>query len=140
MTEPPLILVHTVRVPLPWDVLPLSQNQRLHWRKRNDITQDTIEEAGEAIAAAGIPHVAGCEVVLHHWPATRHRKDADNMAPTLKACIDALVAQGVITDDSWIEVPFSGQHIHTPTKTPPDGVRFVLEVRPCAGDAVVTDG
>ncbi|GAA4680327.1 hypothetical protein [Nocardioides nanhaiensis] len=129
--EPPLVLVHTIWLPLPWTSLPLSLNDRGGWQGRHGPIRTTLNEARAAIRAHDLPRVVGAEVVLHLWPTDRRRRDADNMGATLKVCQDALVAEDVLPDDSWVHVPFSGHRIHAPTKTPPHGARFVLEVRPC---------
>ena len=40
--------------------------------------------------------------------------DADNLAPTYKACQDALVDAGILPGDWWAHVPEARQHIHPP--------------------------
>ena len=127
-------LTARVMVPLPWTRLPLSQNDRGGWQAKHFPMQDAIDVVATVV---GHKHpslrIVGCDVILHMWPTTRHRRDTDNLAPTLKACMDALVAVGTIPDDSWVHVPFSGHRIHEPTKEPPYGAMFVLELRPCDG-------
>ena len=45
-------------------------------------------------------------IVTLHWRIPDRRiRDADGMATTYKACADALVQEGILTDDSWRYVP-----------------------------------
>ncbi|MFT4288154.1 hypothetical protein [Nocardioides sp.] len=117
-------------VPLPWSTPPLSQNDRGGWQGRHDAIADTIHEARWVIRAAKLPRIDRAEVTIHYWIPDNRRRDGDNLAPTLKACLDALVQEHVLTDDSWRHVPYSGHAMHPPTPTPPHGGRLVLEVTP----------
>lgn len=105
-------------VPLPWSKPPLSLNDRgcSPWVKAN-LTRQAIEDARAAIAAANVPALAGAELTLHYRPKDRRRRDADNLAPTLKACQDALVPD-VLPDDSWVHIPAATCRIHPPIGAP----------------------
>ena len=108
-------------VPLPWSRPPLTQNRSNradNYHAKAERVRTAKGEALLAIRAARVPFMAGAEVTLHFRPATRHRRDADGTCATLKVCLDALVAAGVLHDDSWVEVPFSGHRIHTPNGEP----------------------
>lgn len=124
-------LAASVFIPLPWTRQPLSQNDRGSWHGKHRVTQAAIVQAGAAIRAAGVQPITGARVILHLWAKDRRRRDTDNLAPTLKACMDALVDEGILPDDSWVHVPFSGCAIHGPTPDLPHGARYVLELAPC---------
>ncbi|HKO27583.1 MAG TPA: hypothetical protein VJU80_09015 [Solirubrobacteraceae bacterium] len=104
-------------VPLPWQAPPLTLNASL--RVENKYAKaakvaDAKAAAVLAIRAAKVPAMAGAIVTLHYRVPDRRRRDADNLAATLKVCQDALVTAGVLVEDSWITVPASGQRIHPP--------------------------
>lgn len=121
----------THAVALPWDRPPLTQNRSSrstnpHVKAR--LVRETKDQALIAILNAGLPFLPGANVILHYRPATRHRRDADGTCATLKVCLDALVATGVLHDDSFVEVPFSGHEIHTPSA--PAAMWLTLEELP----------
>jgi crossover junction endodeoxyribonuclease RusA len=105
----------TVTIRLPWSRPPLSQNDRDE-RKRGGARKIAAvkEEARLAIRAAKVTPVVGAVVTLHWLIPTRHRRDSDNLGPTLKVCQDALVLEGILPDDSWVHVPRSACEIHPP--------------------------
>lgn len=48
---------------------------------------------------ARIPRLERVSVVAEYQPPDQRRRDADNPAPSVKACIDGIVAAGVLDDD-----------------------------------------
>lgn len=104
-------------ISLPWTRPPLSQNDRNDRRTggARKIAKAN-EEAWAAIVSEGVRPIVGANITLHWRIPTKGRRDADNLAPTLKVCQDALVAAGVLPDDSWVCVPSATCRIH-----PPDG-------------------
>ncbi len=109
-------------IPLPWTKPPLTLNTGL--RAENPYSKakkvrDAKAEAVAAIIAADLSPMAGAVVMLHYRVPDRRRRDADNLASTLKVCQDALVDAGVLVEDSWVTVPRSGQRIHPPTNEGP---------------------
>jgi hypothetical protein len=110
----------SITIPLPWVKPPLTGNRtRGNPFARALEVKDAHEEARVAIAEANDVHAyVGAEITLHFRPATRHRRDADGMFPTLKVCQDALVRAGVIHDDSWVCVPAATCRIHPPNGQP----------------------
>lgn len=112
-------MTHTV--PLPWTKPPLTQNglRRMHHMTEARAKADAAMQARAAIRQARVPFHPGANVVLHWRMANRRRCDGDGAAPTLKVCLDALVKEGVLHDDSWVEVPHSGVTCHPPVKGQP---------------------
>lgn len=105
-------------IPLPWCAVPMTKNQvrRLHYRDEAKLRATLLTEARWAIKAARTKPMWTAEFVLHYRPKNNQRRDADGLAPTKSIVLDALVAEGVLTDDSFREVPFSGERIHPPIK------------------------
>lgn len=116
-------------IPLPWPKPPLSQNDR-NDRRTGGARKiaEAKRQAAAAIAAASPRPVAGANVDIHWAIPTRHRRDGDNLGPTLKVCLDALVAEGVLPDDSWAHVPRSGHVIHPPQPDQPAAMWLELLV------------
>lgn len=122
----------TVTIPLPWPKPPLSQNDRDE-RKRGGARKIAAAktEARWAVRAARVPPLTRAEVTLHYRVPDRRRRDADNLAVVLKVCQDALVAEGILADDSWTHVPAATCRIH-----PPDGPPALwLTLEPTSGPA-----
>ncbi len=108
-------------IPLPWtDTPPLTQNglRRMHHHAEGKAKKAALEAARWAIRAAKPPRLIGCDVHLHWRMPDRRRRDADSAAPTLKVALDALVAEGVLEDDSWPYVPTCGVVTHPPDDRP----------------------
>ena len=82
----------------PYTSPPLTANQRLHWRKKATITRDVRELTG--LLANRVSRMSACTVELVWFVNTKHRRDVDNVTPTLKAMCDGLVDANVVTDDT----------------------------------------
>lgn len=78
----------------------LTANQRMHWRKKAKLTKAIRELACVQTRTFRLEpmEAAHCLVELS-WP-TRHRRDAHNLMPTIKACIDGIVDAKFLPDDS----------------------------------------
>jgi hypothetical protein len=102
-------------IPLPWSKPPLTGNRTRGnpYARANEVA-DTKGQAIVAIARVARRPLVGAEVSLVFRPNDRRRRDADGMFPTLKVCLDALVLQGVLPDDSWVHVPAATCRIDTP--------------------------
>jgi crossover junction endodeoxyribonuclease RusA len=107
-----------IRIDLPWHRPPQSLNDRQHHHVKAKATAEALLQARGAIRLAAIEPLVGAEVTLHYRVPDKRRRDADNLAPCLKVVQDALVAEGVLPDDSWVCVPHSGQTIHPPNGEP----------------------
>ena len=105
-------------VPLNWRTPPLRANDRRSWQAQHRAFQQALTEARWAVRAARLTPVQTAAVTLHYRPATKRRQDADGIAPTLKPCLDALVLEGVLYDDSSAYVTQAAQVIHPPTSEP----------------------
>lgn len=111
--------VTTVTIPLPWTNPPLSGNRtRGNPHARANEVAEAKLVARVAIRAAGVAPMVGANITLHLRVATKHRRDADNLGPTLKVVQDSLVLEGVLPDDSWVHVPRSACQIHAPNGQP----------------------
>lgn len=109
-----------IRVDLPWAKPPLTGNRtRGNPYARASEVSRAKTEARWAIKQASLAPVARAEVQLHYQPATRQRRDADGLFPTLKVCQDALVLEGVLPDDSFTHVPAATCRIHAPVAGEP---------------------
>lgn len=90
-------MILTIEAPTRW----LNANDRVHRVGDNPNVQAWKQEAEHAALFQNEP--------IPLWPVTitatihkarRGRWDAHNLYPTLKACIDGLVAAGLLPDDS----------------------------------------
>lgn len=115
----------TITIPLPWSKPPLSGNDRGH--TRYSPFARVKAEAVVAIRAAKVPPMVGAIVTTHYRAPDLRRRDSDNLAATHKACQDALVAAGVLVEDSWITVPEARQRIHPPVKGQPGALWLTLD-------------
>lgn len=107
-------------IPLPWQKPPLTGNRTRGnpYARANEVAK-AKEEARWAVRAVRPRAIVGASITLHFRPKTRQRRDADGMFPTLKVVQDALVLEGVLPDDSWIEVPRSSCAVHPPSSGGP---------------------
>lgn len=105
-------------IQLPWQKPPLAQNDRQHHMVKAKAFAAAKDDARWAIRAARVAPIVGAVVTLHYRVPDKRRRDADGPAPTLKAVLDALVAEGVLPDDSWVCVPSCAVVIHPPQGPP----------------------
>lgn len=118
----------STHIALPW-TMPLTQNQvrRMHPLAEAREKKRLKTEARWAIRAAKIKPRVGADVTLHWRVPDARRRDGDGAAPSLKVCLDALVDEGVIPDDSWVHVPKATIHIHPPQPGMPAGMWLQLD-------------
>lgn len=115
-----------ILIPLPWPTPPLAQNDRQHWATKARAFAQAKTEARWAIRAARVTPIVGAVVTLHYRVPDRRTRDADGPAPTLKACLDALVDERVLPADDWVCVPACGIRIHPPEKGMPGSLWLQL--------------
>lgn len=90
-----------VRVPLapsprPW----LNANEREHWGRRKQLSQYYRQAVRSGCRCALVPQLDAAYVMALVSFGSPRRRDAHNVMPTIKACIDGLVDAHVIPDDS----------------------------------------
>jgi len=86
---------------LPFDKPPLTENQRWpHWAPKAVMTKKVRAASSLLARQQRIPALGTCTVRLIWVVNTRHRRDADNITPTLKAACDGLVDAGLVPDDT----------------------------------------
>ncbi len=89
-----------------------SLNDRNHWSVDAEIKAEW-RMLTAAYARRAIPkHLGPVQVVLHAYPPTNHRRDADNLTPNLKAAVDGLRDAGVLEDDTPEHVTRSYVQLH----------------------------
>jgi crossover junction endodeoxyribonuclease RusA len=120
--------------------VPLSMNDRGHWRTKNRVIRGIRDGAALAARDASIPTLAGFTVELHYVPRDKRRRDPENLIATLKPFVDGLVDAGVAPDDC---PPYYSTTI--PVIDPPNGkggrlYAIVREVLPHADDAAHEQG
>ena len=79
----------------------ISSNHRTHWATRALLTRQWREATHWAAKAARLPRgLDRVHIVAYVHPAKGGRlRDAHNVYPTGKACVDGLVDYGLIADD-----------------------------------------
>jgi crossover junction endodeoxyribonuclease RusA len=88
---------------------PMSLNDRQHWRTKAAATKSLRRAVMLLSRSKQIPRCERVSVELHWVPNTVRRRDGDNPAPTVKACVDGLRDAGVVDDDDQAHV------VHQPT-------------------------
>jgi len=91
----------TWTITLPAGLKLMSLNGREHWAERARRTEALKKAAWALALQAKIPPLGRVAVVAEYQPPTvRRRRDAENTpAPSAKACLDGIVAAGVLEDD-----------------------------------------
>jgi len=115
------------RLALPYELPPLTANQRHHWARRAKLTRSVRHTTATLARNAAVPALDRCAIRLMWTVTDRRRRDADNLVPTLKACADGLVDAGVVADD----VP-ALMTKHMPEIVHGDALALVLIVEPLA--------
>jgi crossover junction endodeoxyribonuclease RusA len=114
-------------VALPPGLRLLNANERLGWRKRNDITQAIVDAAIVMTRKAKIPPLERVTIVAVLHPADTRRRDPHNWYPSIKAAIDGVVRAGrVLADDDAEHVLDVSVRLGEPVK----GSQLVLHIHP----------
>lgn len=116
-------------VALPWHKPPLTANQqrRMHPLAEAKLKATMLSAARWTIRAAHLPDMVYADVTLHWRMPDRRTRDADGAMPTLKVVLDALVKEGVLYDDSWVEVRHCGVTAHPPQPGIPGGLWLQID-------------
>lgn len=119
-------------IPLPFNDPPLTKNKvrRMHFRKEAEIRRQAIEAVRLAIRAAKVPPLERAVVILNWRQPNNRRRDGDGADPTKAFCIDALVLEGVLPDDSWQHVRHSGVTVHDPMPKQPGAMWLTVSPVP----------
>jgi crossover junction endodeoxyribonuclease RusA len=88
------------RLDLPYIAPPLSMNQRLHWAKRHRVKTELQTAVHVLLRHHKVPALDDASVWIEWTPGVTRRRDTDNPEPTRKAAIDAIVAAGLLPDDT----------------------------------------
>lgn len=86
----------TWTIELPAGLELLSLNGREHYYARHRLYQSLKQAAWAMVLKAKLPRLQRVTVTVVYDPPDRRHRDADNLAPTLKALVDGLVASGRI--------------------------------------------
>lgn len=73
-----------------------ANDHRMHWAVRSKRSKQLRKAAADYVQYAGLGTLTGrqhCTVTVH-WPPLKRIRDAGNIHPTVKACIDGMVADG----------------------------------------------
>lgn len=121
----------TASVPLPFEAPPLTKNavRRMHHKEEARIRRMHLEHVRWAIRHAHVTPIEQAIVVLHWQMPNTRRQDGDGAAPTLALCIDALVLEGILPDDSWRYVIHSGVTCHAPIPDSPGRLWLTISSR-----------
>lgn len=101
-----------IDLPLVHGKVPLTLNQRLHWReqrRRSAIIRSTVNLTTRNLHLGEHHHVT---VRLHFATGDNRRRDQDNLVATLKPAIDGLVDAGLIPDDTPDHITWWSPEIH----------------------------
>lgn len=89
----------TYTIGLPAGLALLSLNGREHYMARHRAYQSLKKSAWAMILNARVPRLRRVEITAVYDPPDRRQRDPDNIAASLKPCVDALVAARVIPSD-----------------------------------------
>lgn len=116
-------------IDLPFEAPPLTKNavRLMHHHKEAKIRRESMEAVRWAIRAAKVQPLDAAVVILHWRQPDRRVRDGDGADPTKAICLDALVLEGVLPDDSWRFVRHSGITCHSPIKGKPGALWLSIE-------------
>jgi len=85
---------------LPYAAPPLSMNHRRHWSRDHAVRVQLMADVHVLLLHVKLPALDFAHIWLEWTPATVRRRDTDNLEPTRKAVIDAIVRAGRLPDDT----------------------------------------
>lgn len=98
-------MTYTLTVDVRKPPMTLNEQRRAHWQTVRRAKTEAEQLVWAAAKAARIPRMGRAHVeIVWHTPDKR-RRDADSLAPFLKATLDTLVRCEIIDDDSYQYVP-----------------------------------
>jgi crossover junction endodeoxyribonuclease RusA len=118
---------YTLAMPPGYDLL--SANDRHdHWAKAR-IVKQIRKDATTMARACRLPKMTQVCVTAVLHPRDRRHQDSDNVQPTVKACVDAIVAAGLLPGDDERYVLSTTYVLGEPVK----GSQLVLHFTPVDG-------
>lgn len=129
-------MTDTWRIHLPYRTPPLTLNQRLHHMAEYRI-KEAVKGATILLAKqARIPRLKAITAELVWLKGDNRQADADNIAPTLKPCLDGLVAAGVLVDDNSDHVLRTSTKVQLRRDVALPGAHLILSIRDMSALAV----
>ena len=117
----------TLTLPAGYDLL--SANHRHHWRAKANIVAQIREDVTVLARAQRLPKLTCVRITAVLHPRDRRHQDSDNVQPTVKASVDALVAAGYLPGDDERYVLSTTYMLGEPVK----GSQLVLHLHPVDG-------
>jgi Holliday junction resolvase RusA-like endonuclease len=96
----------------------ISANDRLHWRKRAELTKAWRDAALVHALSKSVGPFDRAHITVAIRFATNHRRDVGNYYPTAKAIVDGLVDAGLLEDDDDTRIVGPDLRRHIPNGTP----------------------
>lgn len=100
-------------IPLPFTKA-LSLNDRTPWMVKAKGVREWRDATRWSVRAAKVPSCSLIRVGFHYIPKDMRRRDPDNLVAAMKPCVDALVDEHVVPDDTRQYVQREWPVIHDP--------------------------
>lgn len=92
---------HELIIEVPASQIITSNNERGHWAIRSGTKKLLRQKTRLRAQQAGLPKgLERVHITAHIDYPDRRRRDAHNLMPTLKCCVDGITDYGLIPDDS----------------------------------------
>lgn len=95
----------------------INANDRLHWRKKAELTKAWREAAANAVGFEPYHYTRAHITAAIRFP-NNIRRDVHNLYPTVKACVDGLVDALLLPDDSDAYIVGPDMRRHIPNGSP----------------------
>lgn len=118
---------YILALPAGYDLL--SANDRHHYRVKATIVAQIRKDATVMARAARLPQLETVRITAVLHPRDKRHQDSDNVQPTVKACVDALVAAGYLPGDDERYVLSTTYVLGEPVK----GSQLALHIYPEGG-------
>jgi crossover junction endodeoxyribonuclease RusA len=119
--------IYTLALPAGYDLL--SANDRHHFRVKADIVKQIRADAANLARFQRLPKLTVVRITAVLHPRDKRHQDSDNVQPTVKACVDGLVAAGYLPGDDERYVLSTTYVLGAPVK----GKQLVLHFAPVDG-------
>lgn len=122
-------------VALPPGLEVLSLNGREHYMARHRTFQTLKNAAWAMLKNARIPRLERVTVRVVYDPPDRRPRDPDNLGPTVKPLVDAIVAAGILPSDTSAHVLWAHAEIGLDMRKPSRLRIIITEALPGGGEA-----